>query len=71
MPRYEALRVTVGLDMFLTLVSSVLYVWYLWPSRSADAFHTVDPLLGGGEMSGMEEAYAYVDVPAEDKAGVV
>ena len=73
MPSYEALRITVGLDMFLTQVSGMLYVWHLWPSRSAGAFHVVDPLLGGGGDSGMEEAYAYAGLAAADgkEGGVI
>jgi hypothetical protein len=49
--------------MFLNLVSACAYVWFLWPSRSAEALHTVDPLLGGVDsQSGMEEAYSYVGI---------
>lgn len=72
MPSYEALRITVGLDMFLTQASAMLYVFFLWPSRSAEAFHSVDTLLGGSD-SGMEEAYAYVPMAKDETtaSGVV
>jgi len=49
--------VAVGLDMFLTQTSAALFVWLLWPSRSAEAFHTVDSSLLGSE--GLDEAYNY------------
>lgn len=74
MPSYEALRITVGMDMFLTQVSAMAYVWFLWPSRSVGAFHSVDSLLGGGGDAGMEEAYAYAGLAAAEgssEAGVV
>jgi hypothetical protein len=45
------------------------YVWFLWPSRSVGAFHSVDSLLGGGGDAGMEEAYAYAGLAATEGSG--
>jgi len=47
--------------MFFTTAYCSVLVWLLWPSRSSEAFHTVDSSLLGSD-TGMEEAYNYAEV---------
>ena len=58
-PPYEALRVVVGVDLFLLMVTNALLMYTLDPRHSADGFRTLDTGLLAGDDRSLDEAYAY------------
>ncbi len=59
-PPYEALRVAVGVDLFLLCLTNGFLLWVLLPENAAEGFRELDG--SGGGVSALDEAYAYTAV---------
>jgi hypothetical protein len=59
-PPYEALRVAVGVDLFLLCATNGFLLWVLLPENAAEGFRELD--VSGGGVNALDEAYAYTAV---------
>jgi hypothetical protein len=62
-PPYEALRVVVGTDIFLTTALSAALAWVFWRAAADDSFRELDFGATGDESLMMDEAYSSLVEP--------